>query len=362
MIKILNILDLLRRGGKERQFIELLRGLDRTKFEVHTIVLEKRVDGYDDEARTLSSAIQYLPRRSRWDLFLIVDLARYCRRNQIQIIHVWDGMCAFYGIIVGVLSGAAFVNGSIRDSDPRLSYRHLLTRLILKLSNHIVSNQYAGLRVYGVEKKGKVIYNGLDLGRFKKVKTRTDDKFVIGIVANLTDYKDYYTFFDAIRILQEKINELEVHIIGGGKLTQTYKDYAVQIGVNQSILRYFGRVTNTEDYTPNFDVGVLCSYKAKGEGLSNSVLEYMACGVPSIITDIGAAREIVEDGVTGLLFEAGNAEDLAKKIALLMEDGKLRIEIGERAKKVVFEKFSYERYIKEFEEYYEKVLSGKVTK
>lgn len=84
---------------------------------------------------------------------------------------------------------------------------------------------------------------------------------VIGIVANLTDYKDYYTFFDAIKILQEKIKNLEVHIIGGGKLTQAYKDYAVQIGVDQSILRYFGRVANTEDFIPNFNVGVLCSYK-----------------------------------------------------------------------------------------------------
>ena len=180
---------------------------------------------------------------------------------------------------------------------------------------------------------------------------------VIGIVANLTDYKDYYTFFDAIKILQEKIKNLEVHIIGGGKLTQAYKDYAVQIGVDQSILRYFGRVANTEDFIPNFNVGVLCSYKNKGEGLSNSVLEYMACGVPPIITDIGAAREIIEEGVKGFLFEAGNAKDLEEKIGMMIEDRKLRIEMGERAKKVVFEKFSYERYIKEFEEYYEGLVA-----
>lgn len=355
MLKILHLLDTLRRGGKERQFVELIRGLDKSKYEIHTIVLEKRKDGYDDEVRELSCSFEYKFRRFRWDIFLIFDLIKYCKKNNIEIIQVWDGMCAFYAYFVTLITGIKFINYSIQEVDPRLSYRHLVQRLILKLCRNVIANQCAGLKVYDVEKKGKVIYNGLDFSRFNKIRTRDDHKFVVGIVANLTDYKDYYTFFDAIKILQKKNENLEVYIIGGGKLAQTYKDYAVKIGINQNILKYFGRVNNIEDLVPNFDVGVLSSYKNKGEGLSNSVLEYMACGIPPIITDIGAAREIVEDGVTGLLFEAGNAEDLAEKIALLMKVGKLRIEIGERAKEVVFEKFSYERYIKEFEELYKEM-------
>jgi glycosyltransferase involved in cell wall biosynthesis len=357
MIKILHLLDLLRRGGKERQFIELLRGIDKTKYQIHTVVLEKRTDGYDNEAKNLSHSFVYMPRRFRWDLLLVLDLIKYCKKNQIEVIHVWDGMCAFYALFTAWFSGVKFINGSIRDADPRRSYRHIVKNIVLKLSKHIVANQYAGLKVYGVEKKGKVIYNGLDFERFTNFKKTKNRNFVIGIVANLTEYKDYYTFFKAIKILQEKVEKFEVQIIGGGKLTQTYKDYAIQIGVDQSILKYFGRVTNTENLIPNFDVGVLCSYKTKGEGLSNSVIEYMACSVPPIITDIGAAREIVEEGVTGLLFEPEDGKNLADKIKLLIDNEKLRLEIGERAKKVVFEKFSYERYIQESEEYYSKIAA-----
>lgn len=355
-MKILHLLDTLRRGGKERQFVELIRGLDKSKYQIHTIVLEKRNDGYDDEVRELTYNFEYKFRRFRWDLFLIYDLIKYCKKHRIEVIQVWDGMCAFYAYFVSLYTGIKFINYSIQEADPRLSYRHLVQRLILKLSKNVIANQYAGLRVYGVEKKGKVIYNGLDFNRFNKVRTRNDNKFVIGIVANLTDYKDYYTFFDAIKILQEKVENLEVHIIGGGKLTQTYKNYAVEIGVNQSILKYFGRVTNTEDFIPNFDVGVLCSYKNKGEGLSNSVLEYMACGIPPIITDIGAAREIIENETTGLLFESENANDLAEKIVFLMKNKNLREKIGKKAKEVVLEKFSYEKYINEIEKYYEEVM------
>ena len=300
MIVVLHLLDVLRRGGKEKQFLELIKGINKSKFQIHTIVLEKRTDGYDEEVKSLSDNFTYMPRRFRWDLFLIWDLVKYCKKNKIDIINVWDGMCAFYGLIVSWILGVKFINGSIRDSDPRKSYRHIIKHIILKLSKYVIANQHAGLKVYGMEKKGKVIYNGIDLdwfrGRGERKRQSTEDKgqktedrnqktedrsqkmedrnkFVIGIVANLTEYKDYYTFFNTIRILQDRVSNFEVHIIGGGRLTQTYKDYAVKIGVNQSILKYFGRVSNVEDYIPNFDVGVLCSYKEKGEGLSNSVLE-----------------------------------------------------------------------------------------
>jgi len=358
MIKILYIIDTLRRGGKERQFVELIKGLDRSKYEIHTIALEKRMDGYDDVVKNLSHYFEYKFRKFRWDISLIKYFVRYCKQHKIDIIQVWDGMSAFYGYFTSLFSGVKFINYSIQGADQRLTYRHIYERILLKLSKYVLANQYAGLRIYGLKKKGKVIYNGIDLNRFSHIRDKNNDKFVIGIVANLTEYKDYYTFFNAIRILQDRISNFEVHIIGGGRLTQTYKDYAVKIGVNQSILKYFGRVSNVEDYIPNFDVGVLCSYKEKGEGLSNSVLEYMACGVPPIITDVGAAREIVEEGITGFLFEAENAQDLANKILLLYNDYDLRLRIGERAKEEVFKRFGYERYIREMEEYYEMVMKS----
>ncbi|MCX7871524.1 MAG: glycosyltransferase, partial [bacterium] len=316
------------------------------------IVMEKRLDGYDLLAKELSFNFKYRFRRFRWDLFLIYDFITYCINNKIDIIMVWDGMSAFYGFFTSLFTKAKFINYSIQEADPRLSYRHIIQRMILKLSRNVIANQYAGLKIYGVEKKGKVIYNGLDFSRFKNSKkTRNDDKFVIGIVANLTEYKDYYTFLGAIKILQEKINNLEVHIIGWGRLAEDYKNYAIKIGVRQDILKYFGRVSNVEDLIPNFDVGVLCSYKEKGEGLSNSVLEYMACGVPPIITDIGAAREIIEPNVTGLLFEAGNPKELADKILELFNNTELRYKIGNNAKLSVFKKFDYDRYLKEIEDY-----------
>ncbi len=352
---ILQLLDTLRRGGKERQFIELIRGLDKSEFQIHIIVLEKREDGYYEEAKKLAANFQYLIRKFRWDLFLIYDIIKYIKNHKIQTIQVWDGMCAFYGYFAAKFTKIKFINYSIQEADPRITYRHIIQRLMLKLSKNILANQYAGLKVYGVEKKGKVIYNGLDFKRFENLVRTKNEKFIIGIVANLTDYKDYYTFFDAIKILTKDFTNFEVHMVGWGKLAKTYIAYAEKLGIME-YLKFLGRLSDVEKHVINFDIGVLSSYKEKGEGLSNSVIEYMACGVPPVITDIGAAREIIDDGITGLLFEAGNSQDLANKIEYLFKNKDIRNKMGEKAKEEVFKKFGYERYIQEMEEYYDKVM------
>lgn len=355
MIRVLHILDTLRRGGKERQFIELIRGIDRSVFQVHTVILEKRADGYDEEAKALSHCFKYMPRRFRWDLGLVRDLIDYCRQNNIDIIHAWEGMTSFYGLLASCFCNAEVINGTIRDTDPRRNYRQLYTLLVLRLSKHIVANSYAGLKAYGVEKKGSVIYNGIDLSRFLVQKKPVTSKFIVGIVANLTEYKDYFTFFDAIHFLYKRIDNLEVHVFGDGRFAQSYKEYAEKIGLAK-IVKFWGRVQNVEEYIPSFDVGVLSSYKDRGEAISNSVLEYMACGVAPVITNVGAAKEIIEDGVTGLLFEPGDPNDLARKILMLREKKEQGMEMGQRARLGVEKQFSYERYVKETEQYYLSLL------
>lgn len=354
-IRVLHLMDTLRRGGKERQLIELLKNIDKDRYESFLISLEVRADGYDDDAKGLVTDFQYMVRKYRWDLLLIFRIKKYCKENKIDVIQVWDGMCAFYAFNVSLFTGILFVNYSIQDTDSRRTYRHLIKRLMLKLSKNVIGNSIIGLKVYGVEKKGKVIYNGLDFKRFESLKKKANNKFLIGIVANLTEYKDYYTFFDAIKLLAESRSDFEVQIVGWGKLADEYKDYAQKIGIS-SCLQFMGKVNDAENHIVNFDIGVLCSYRQKGEGISNSVLEYMACGVPPVITDVGAAREIIDDGVNGLLFDAGNSVDLMEKIVLLIEDNELRNNISINAKAAVFRKFSYAKFIKSIEEYYEENL------
>lgn len=350
-IKILYLIDELQRGGKERQFVELIRGLNKDIFEIHTITFLEVNGDFSEEVKKYSKKYIYYRRKIRWDLSFIFKLNRYIKKNNIDIVHVWDDMSAFFGFWATLFLKAKFVNASIQDTYNSWNLWKLLKMFILKFNKNIISNSKRGLEVYRVKDKGIVIYNGIDPERFKNLEKYKTGKFIIGIVANLTIYKDYYTFFDAINILKNKIDNLEVWVIGDGNLSSEYKKYANEKGISE-IIKYYGRVENPEKYICNFNVGVLCSFEKLGEGISNSVLEYMACGVPPIITDVGAAREIIEDGINGFLFEPGNAKDLAEKIYYLYCNPDLSNNIGEKAKKTVEEKFSYAEYIKKNENLY----------
>ena len=351
-INILILVDELRRGGKERQLFELVRGIDKSRFSIILYSFFPRVDGYDREIQQHLSGFGYFHRRIRWDFSVIPQLVNLCRREHIGIIHAWDGMTAFFGLAAGWVCGIPFVNGSIRDTDARLSYRHLVKRLVLLLSRNIVANSFAGLNVYHVIKKGEVIYNGIDPGRFTMKKEYQGSEFVIGIVANLSEYKDYYTFFSAIDLLRNDIRHLRVVIIGDGRLKTRYLEFARSLGLNDQVLDFRGRLVEVEPLVPTFDIGILCSYKKNGEGLSNSVLEYMISGVPSVVTDTGAMREIIDEKIDGLLYAPETPADLARKILSLYKDPELRKSIGENGRKKVLEKFCYNTFIEESERYY----------
>lgn len=353
-MNILNVLDSIGRGGLERQFLELIKGIDKNKFKIFIIAFEEPPISYIEEIKTYSDVYFRIKRKIKYDPTVFVKIYKICKQMNIDLIHVWGGMSGFYSIPAWILTKAKFLNGSIRDVDRQKSFQQLINLLILKFSPNVVANSYAGLKAYNI-KKGNVIYNGINMNRFSdKIKKQTN-KFIVGIVANFNEYKDYNTFFKSINIIKDKIPNLEVHICGGGpyleKNVQLVKDFGID-----NIVRFFGPVSNTEDYIINFDIGVLCSYKKRGEGISNSILEYMAGSVPPIMAKVGAADEIIDDRITGLLYEPENANDLANKILELYFNKELRKKIAENAQRKVKDKFALDKYIKNFENLYISIL------
>lgn len=92
------------------------------------------------------------------------------------------------------------------------------------------------------------------------------------------------------------------------------------------------------------------------EGMSNALLEAMACGLPCLASDISANAELIQDGVNGLLFPVGDARALAKRIELLLSDRALAQGLGDAARKTVEARYTFEHVTEAYQALYLKLI------
>ena len=138
----------LRAGGKERQLIELLKGLQASPgCRTELVILSDWIEYPEFERLGIPTHI--LVRRSRRDLAIFGGLHGVIRRFRAQIVHSWNSMCSVYAAPLARLTGAAFVNGVVRDAHGNAGFGHadwLRIRLTLPFSDIVLGNFSPGLR------------------------------------------------------------------------------------------------------------------------------------------------------------------------------------------------------------------------
>ena len=159
----------------------------------------------------------------------------------------------------------------------------------------------------------------------------TDGALVVGIVANIRPVKDYETFLKAAISVAEKVPKRKIYgrRVNGPRRIGRNCGPTAENPVLKKRLILTGPLDNPYPVIRLFDVGVLSS---TSEGFSNSLVEYAAAGIPTVATDVGGNREIVEDGVTGYLVPPRSPERMATKIVdLLLDKDKRKNLPGKRA-------------------------------
>lgn len=219
---------------------------------------------------------------------------------------------------------------------------------MLTVSNVNISNSMKGFSYYNAS--GEVLYNFIDNQRFTS--ERKDRRFDIGMVANFTDYKDYASYLEVAKKLIELNIVDKAYAVGSGKYLNKYKNdiYSSDYYIDKIIFK--GNIVNIESFLQSIAIGFLFSTEEFGEGISNSVLEYMASGVIPIVSDIGASSEIIENGVDGFLVNKYDITSIANIVSNLKNDESYRLRIIENAKKKVTNKFSLRKNIMHLENIY----------
>jgi glycosyltransferase involved in cell wall biosynthesis len=137
-------------------------------------------------------------------------------------------------------------------------------------------------------------------------------------------------------------------IVGGGNNEQELKTLANDLGVGDRVV-FTGFKSDAVPYMKNFTIGVNTS---DSEGFSNTILEYMAVGIPVVATNVSGNAELVQEGKTGILVRPGNPGEIAHAICELLSDENMRHQMGIESKRIVEEKYSWDLKIKEIEDYY----------
>jgi glycosyltransferase involved in cell wall biosynthesis len=194
---------------------------------------------------------------------------------------------------------------------------------------------------------------GIDLDRFTprdrlamRRKLGIRDMPTLGIVATLRDWKGHTYLIDAFRDLHERFPAWQLLIIGDGPQRANLEQQVQRLALGDSI-RFVGNQDNVEEWLNALGLFVLPSYGE--EGVPQGVMQAMACGLAVVSTPVGAIREAVVDGVTGILVEPRNTDALAQDLARLMTDEALRRQIGEAGQRHARAHFSIEDMLDKME-------------
>ena len=212
------------------------------------------------------------------------------------------------------------------------------------------------------------IYNGVDSTRFAPAREKPpgvmppefygDEKFVVGTVGRLQDVKDHATLVRAVGELLRRMpalrQRLRLAIVGEGRMREAIETCAREEAVT-TVLWLPGARDDTARVYQCLDLFALPSLN---EGVSNTLLEAMATGLPVIATAVGGNVELVDDGVTGSLVATADPLALANAINAYLVDDELRLRHGAAGRARVLMKFSIEAMVDAYLHLYDEALGA----
>jgi glycosyltransferase involved in cell wall biosynthesis len=369
--RLLLLIDRLEDGGAERQFCDLARGLARDgRFELTVGILARRRGVHDGAIESLAVPIVRFERSGRLRPRALRGLIRELRRGRHELIHAWKPLACDYAVMAGRLGRVPIVLSSIRNAQDHDWLHHLRTRIHARFADRLVSNSQAGFasRFRRMRPGFVVIRNGVDLARLeidegRRSRARAELPFAAGtrlvvMAASFTEKKDHATMLDAFAAVARARADVGLVLAGQGPTQAAARSRAAALGIAARV-HFAGFVEQVEGLLAIADLSILLTdARRHREGISNSLVESMALGVPVVATAGGGTDEVVEDGVSGLLIPPRDAAAAERALLRLLDDRELRSRLIEGARTKVESAFGLDRFIGDHVKLYEEVLAG----
>ena len=366
-LHVCHVVLTLEPGGLENGVVNVANGLDPGEFRSSVCCL-RRSGEFAGRLRP-GVPVSVMGLRPGNDPVLPLRLAKLLRKTRVDIVHTRNAEPFFYGYLAarlaripvvvhsehGIEHGRTFAERPLRTKVQRLLLRGVDAAFAVS----------AQLRAELVRELGidggrmEVLYNGVDIGSFRppgSPLSRADapaDRLRIGSVGRLVPVKNYALLLQAFARLPP--DACQLILIGDGPERAALERLADELGIRGRV-EFAGHRDDVPELLRTLDIFVLPSLR---EGMSNTLLEAMATGVPAVASDAGGNGEIIENESSGLLFTSGDAMAAAAQLLRLIRSAELRHALGSAGAARVSATFSIEAMLGRYEALYRRLWRQK---
>lgn len=376
MIRVLFLTRDLGYGGAQRQLIDLVRAMDKTRFNITVAAFYDGGRMQTEMASVEDMHLVSLHKRGRYDVYgFLSRLMKLMRDVRPQVIFTQNASSIF-----ALAAGRSYKCCVILDilnagiNRPHVSrLEPLLFRFKAYLARHadlLIANSFAGREHYAAKgyprDKVVVISNGFDTHRFYPSRNLgeefrihwgvSSDEVLIGLVGRLDDRKDHPSFLKAATIVCAIYPAARFVCVGDGEpeYFKKLQDLAVSLGISGGVI-WAGAQTDMPAVYNALDI--LASTSAC-EGLSNVIGEAMACGVPCTATDVGDSAVLLGD--PSRMSPPARPDLIADRWKMLLSiSADERQRIGIRDRERIVKKFSLELLARRTESALSAVVNGR---
>lgn len=372
---IVHVIHRLDVGGLENGLVNLINGMPDGCYRHVIICLEEYTD-FRRRIKKNDVSVFALHKREGYDLQLYLKLFRLLRQLKPDIVHTRNLATLEAQPVAAAAGIKRRVHGEhgrdISDLEGKNLKYNLLRSAIYPFVNQFITVS-KDLQTWLIDRlrvspeRITQIYNGVDSERFSATLSQAiehspegffaENTFVIGSVGRMEAVKDYPTLIRAFIRLLEAIPDarksLRLMIVGDGSSRQRCLEMACKSGC-EKLIWMPGERSDIPDLMHKMDLFVLPSL---GEGISNTILEAMSCGLPVVATRVGGNIELIEESQSGGLIEPGDEAALEKAILKYYLQPELLEKQGKFARKKIETCFSMSAMIENYMNVYDRLLN-----
>lgn len=372
-VHVLFLIDqLCETGGAERVLLQTIRLLQREHFRCSLATF--KIDKSHELFRDLPCPCRVYPLKRTYDwnaIKIAVSIRRFIRKEAVQIVHTFHETSDLWGGLVARMAGRPSLVSSRRDMGILRRPKHAVAYRLMNRVPDLVLTVSEQVRRFCIEtdrlppERVFTLYNGLELEAIEKatgaagfpgllpIGERTRIILTVGHIRRVkgidilveTAARVTKAFPDAMFLVVGRDCEQE-HV-------REIKSRIRELHLEPNV-RFLGE---TKDIYPLLKLATMFFLPSRSEGFSNALIEAMACGLPSVVTDVGGNSEAIENGRTGYVVENEDVEAAADRILQLLHNPAEMTAMGSEARKVAQKRFTAQAMLENLMAQYRRLLS-----